>query len=153
MSNTIDEELVEQWVNNLETGELIELWETLTNEINNPSVIWDMDFFLEEYLPECISAKTMDVLELARIVTGADGCVKHFDINDDAVYINSLGLWESINDYDIADLVMYLINDYDMVEYSDTIKDKLAEIKEDMGQEEETKENDWQYNKWSWYHI
>lgn len=142
MSNTIDEELVELWVRNLETGELIELWETLTNEINNPSVIWDMDFFLEEYLPECISAKTMDVLELARIVTGSDGCVKHFDINDDSVYINSLGLWESINDYDIADLVIDLINDYDMVEYSDTIKDKLSEIKEDMGQEEETIEND-----------
>lgn len=144
MSNEIDEELVELWVNNLKTVELIELWETLTNEINNPSCIWDMDFFLEEYLPECISAKTMDVLELARIVTGKDGCVKHFDINDDAVYVNSLGLWESINEYDIADLVMDLINDYDMVEYSDTIKDKLAEIKEDMGQEEEeeTTEND-----------
>lgn len=142
MSNATDEELVELWVRNLETGELIELWETLTNEINNPSVIWDMDFFLEDYLPECISAKKMDVLELARIVTGSDGCVKHFDINDDSVYINSLGLWESINDYDIEDLVMDLINDYDMVEYSDTIKDKLAEIKEDMGQEEETKEND-----------
>lgn len=142
MSNTMDEELVELWVRNLETGELIELWETLTNEINNPSVIWDMDFFLEDYLPECISAKTMDVLELARIVTGSDGCVKHFDINDDSVYINSLGLWESINDCDIEDLVMDLINDYDMIEYSDTIKDKLAEIKEDMGQEEETIEND-----------
>ena len=142
MSNTMDEELVELWVRNLETGELVELWEILTNEINNPSVIWDMDFFLEEYLPECISAKTMDVIELARIVTGNDGCVKHFDINDDSVYLNSLGLWESINDYDIADLVMDLINGYDMVEYSDTIKDKLAEIKEDMGQEEETVEND-----------
>lgn len=144
MSNTTDEELVELWVRNLETGELVELWETLTNEINNPSVIWDMDFFLEDYLPECISAKTMDVIDVARIVTGKDGLVKHFDINDDSVYVNSLGLWESIKDYDIADLVMDLINDYDMVEYSDTIKDKLAEIKEDMGQkeEEETIEND-----------
>lgn len=145
MSNTIDEELVELWVRNLGTGELIELWETLTNEINNPSVIWDMDFFLEDYLPECISAKTLDVIDVARIVTGKDGLVKHFDINDDSVYVNSLGLWESIKDYDIADLVMDLINDYDMVEYSDTIKDKLAEIKEDMGQEEEeeeTTEND-----------
>lgn len=140
MSNTMDEELVELWVRNLETGELVELWETLTNEINNPSVIWDMDFFLEDYLPECISAKTMDVIDVARIVTGKDGCVKHFDINDDSVYVNSLGLWESIKDYDIADLVMDLINGYDMVEYSDTIKDKLAEIKEDMGQEEEEEE-------------
>ena len=144
MSNTTDEELVELWVRNLGTGELIELWETLTNEINNPSVIWDMDFFLEDYLPECISAKTLDVIDVARIVTGKDGLVKHFDINDDSVYVNSLGLWESIMDYDIADLVMDLINDYDMIEYSDTIKDKLAEIKEDMGQEEEeeTIEND-----------
>lgn len=145
MSNTTDEELVELWVRNLETGELIELWETLTNEINNPSVIWDMDFFLEDYLPECINAKTLDVIDVARIVTGKDGLVKHFDINDDSVYVNSLGLWESINDCDIEDLVMDLINDYDMVEYSDTIKDKLAEIKEDMGQEEEegeTIEND-----------
>lgn len=154
MSNTTDEELVELWVRNLGTGELIELWETLTNEINNPSVIWDMDFFLEDYLPECINAKTLDVIDVARIVTGKDGLVKHFDINDDYAYTNSLGLWESIKDYDIADLVMDLITGYDMVEYSDTIKDKLAEIKEDMGQEEEeeTIENDWQYNKWSWYH-
>lgn len=142
MSNATDEELVELWVRNLETDELIELWETLTNEVNNPSVLWNMDFFLEEYLPECVSTKQMDVLELARIVTGKDGCVKHFDINDDYVYVNSLGLWESINEYDIEDLVMDFINDYDMVEYSDTIKDKLAEIKEDMGQEEETIEND-----------
>lgn len=144
MSNTTDEELVELWVRNLETSELKELWETLTAEVNNPSVLWDMDFFLEDYLPECINAKTMDVIELARIVTGRDGCVKHFDINDDYVYTNSLGLWESINEYDIEDLVMDFINDYDMIEYSDTIKDKLAEIKEDMGQEkeEETTEND-----------
>ena len=144
MSNTTDEELVELWVRNLGTGELIELWETLTNEINNPSVIWDMDFFLEDYLPECINAKTLDVIDVARIVTGKDGLVKHFDINDDYAYTNSLGLWESIKDYDIADLVMDLITGYDMVEYSDTIKDKLAEIKEDMGQEEEeeTIEND-----------
>ena len=138
MSNTTDEELVELWVRNLETAELIDLWETLTNEVNNPSIIWDMDFFLEDYLPDCISSKAMDVLELARIVTGNDGCVKHFDINDGYVYVNSLGLWESINEYDIEDLVMDFINDYDCVEYSDTIKDKLAEIKEDMGQ---------QYNK------
>ena len=142
MSNATDEELVELWVRNLETNDLKELWENLTEEVNNPSVLWDMDFFLEEYLPGCISAKTMDVLELARIVTGKDGCVKHFDINDDYVYINSLGLWESINKYDIEDLVMDFINDYDAVEYSDIIKDKLAEIKEDMGQEEETVEND-----------
>ena len=144
MSNTTDEELVELWVRNLGTGELIELWETLTNEINNPSVIWDMDFFLEDYLPDCISAKTLDVIDVARIVTGKDGYVKHFDIYDDYAYTNSLGLWESIKDYDIADLVMDLITGYDMVEYSDTIKDKLAEIKEDMGQEEEeeTTEND-----------
>ena len=144
MSNTTDEELVELWVRNLETAELIDLWETLTNEVNNPSIIWDMDFFLEDYLPDCISSKAMDVLELARIVTGNDGCVKHFDINDGYVYVNSLGLWESINEYDIEDLVMDFINDYDCVEYSDTIKDKLAEIKEDMGQEEEeeTIEND-----------
>ena len=142
MSNATDEELVELWVRNLETNDLKELWENLTEEVNNPSVSWDMDFFLEEYLPGCISAKTMDVLELARIVTGKDGCVKHFDINDDYVYINSLGLWESINKYDIEDLVMDFINDYDAVEYSDIIKDKLAEIKEDMGQEEETVEND-----------
>lgn len=142
MSNATDEELVELWVRNLDTNELKDLWETLTNEVNNPSVIWDMDFFLEDYLPDCINAKTMDVIELARIVTGNDGCVKHFDINDDFVYINSLGLWESINEYDIEDLVMDFINGYDCVEYSDAIKDKLAEIKEDMGQEEETIEND-----------
>lgn len=142
MSNTMNEELVELWVRNLGTYELIDLWETLTSEVNNPSVLWDMDFFLEEYLPGCVSSKHIDVIELARIVTGKDGCVKHFDINDDYVYTNSLGLWESINEYDIADLVMDFINDYDMVEYSDTIKDKLAEIKENMGQEEETIEND-----------
>lgn len=143
MSNATDEELVELWIRNLETNELIDLWGNLTEEVNNPSVLWDMDFFLEEYLPGCISAKAMDVLELARIVTGKDGCVKHFDINDAYVYVNSLGLWESINEYDIEDLVMDFINDYNLVEYSDTIKDKLAEIKEDMGQEEEeTIEND-----------
>ena len=135
MSNTTDEELVKSWIKNLETSELIELWETLTSEINNPSVIWDMDFFLEDYLPECISAKSMDVVELVRIVTGKDGCVKHFDINDDFVYINHLGLWESINEYDIKYLVMDFINDYDLVEYSNIIKDKLSEIKEDMDQE------------------
>ena len=145
MSNATDEELVELWVRNLETDELKDLWETLTNEVNNPSVIWDMDFFLEDYLPDCISSKAMDILELVRIVTGNDGCVKHFDINDDCVYVNSFGLWESINEYDIEDLVMDFINDYNCVEYSDTIKNKLSEIKEDMGQEEEeeeTTEND-----------
>lgn len=143
MNNATDEELVELWVRNLDTNELKDLWETLTNEVNNPSVIWDMDFFLEDYLPDCISSKAMDVLELANILTGNDGCVKHFDINDQFVYVNSLGLWESINEYDIEDLVMDFINDYNCVEYSDTIKDKLSEIKEDMGQEEEeTIEND-----------
>ena len=131
MSNTTDEELAKSWIRNLETSELIELWETLTSEINNPSVIWDMYFFLEDYLPECISAKTMDVLELARIVTGNDCYVKHFDINDDFVYINSLGLWETINEYDIVDLVMNFIDDYDAIKYSDTIKNKLSEIKEE----------------------
>ena len=142
MSNATDEELVELWVRNLDTNDLKDLWETLTNEVNNPSVIWDMDFFLEDYLPECINAKTLDVLDLVRIVTGNDGCVKHFNTNDDYVYVNSLGLWESINEYDIEDLVMDVINGYNCVEYSDTIKDKLSEIKEDMGQEEETIEND-----------
>ena len=135
MSNTTDEELVKSWIKNLETSELIELWETLTNEINNPSVIWVMDFFLEDYLPECISSRQMDVLELARIVTGNDGCVEHFNINDDFVYINLLGLWESINVYAIADLVMNFIDDYDLVEYSNIIKDKLSEIKKDIDQE------------------
>lgn len=131
MSNTTDKELVEIWIRNLETCELIELWETLTSEINNPSVIWDMDFFLEDYLPGCITSKQMDVLELARIVTGNDCYVEHFDINDDFVYINHLGLWESINDCDIADLVMGFIDDYDAINYSDTIKNKLSEIKEE----------------------
>ena len=134
MGDTTDQDLVKTWIRNLDTSELIDLWETLTNEINTPSVILNMNFFLEEYLPECISAKTMNVIELARIITGNDGCVKHFDINDDSVYINSLGLWESINDYDIEDLVMDLINDYDLVKYSTTIKDKLAELKEDQEQ-------------------
>ena len=141
MSDTNDIELIETWIKNLETDELKDLWEVLTSEVNNPSVIWDMDFFLEEYLPECISSKTIDVLELARIVTGSDSYVKHFDINDGYVYTNSLGLWESINEYDISDLVMDFINDYDCVEYSDTIKDKLAEIKEDMNKEDMNKED------------
>ena len=136
MTNTTDEELIEQWVKNLETDELIELWENLTTEVNNPSVICDMDYFLEEYLPECISSKHMDVIDLARIVTGTDGYVKHFSINDDFVYTNSLGLWESINEYDITDLVMNFIRDYDCVKYSDTIKNKLLELKEDADQEE-----------------
>ena len=106
MTNSNDLELIQSYVRNLETDELIELWENLTNEINNPSVLWDMDFFLEEYLPECINAKTIDVIELARIVTGNDAYVKHFNINDHYVYVNSLGLWESINEYDIEDLVI-----------------------------------------------
>ena len=135
MSNTTDEELVKSWIRNLETSELIELWETLTSEINNPSVIWDMDFFLEEYLPECVNAKTIDIVEVARIVTGNDSYVKHFDINDDFVYVNSLGLWETINEYEIVDLVMNFIDDYDAIKYSDTIKNKLSEIKEDIDQE------------------
>lgn len=127
MSNTTDEELVKSWIRTLETCELIELWETLTNEINNPSVIWDMDFFLEDYLPGCVTSKQMDVLELARIVTGNDCYVKHFDINDDFVYLNSLGLWETINEYEIVELVMGFIDDYDAIECSDTIKNKLNE--------------------------
>lgn len=137
MSDASNEDLalIQSWIRGLDTSDLIELWENLTSEINSPSVIWDMDFFLEEYLPECISAKTMDVLELARIVTGNDGCVKHFDINDDSVYINSLGLWESVNEHEIADLVIDFINSYDCINYSNTIKDKLAELKEDIDQE------------------
>ena len=130
-----DQELIEQYIRSLEISELIELYETLTNEVNNPSVIWNMEFFLEEYLTDCINAKTLDVLDLVRIVTGNDGCVKHFDINDHYVFTNSLGLWESINEYDIADLVIEFINDYACVKYSDTIKDKLAEIKEDVNEE------------------
>ena len=130
-----DEELIEQYIRSLEISELIELYETLTNEVNNPSTIWGMDFFLEEYLTDCINAKTLDVLDLVRIVTGNDGCVKHFDINDDFVYTNSLGLWESINEYDIADLVIEFIHDYACVKYSDAIKNKLAEIKEDVNEE------------------
>ena len=135
MSNATDEELIEQYIRNLEISDLIELWETLTNEINNPSGIWDMDFFLEEYLPECINAKTMSVIELANILTGNDFYVKHFSINDEFVYTNSLGLWESINEYDIANLIIEFIHDHDCVKYSDAIKNKLAEIKEDMNKE------------------
>lgn len=135
MSDTTNEELIKNWVRELDTGDLIELWETLTSEINNGSVLWDMDFFLEEYLPECLNAKTIDVVDLARIVSGNDGLVKHFNINDEFVYVNSLGLWESINEYDITDLVLDLINDYDLITHSDTLKDKLAELKEDINQE------------------
>ena len=135
MTNTTDQELVKTWIRDLGTGDLIELWETLTSEINKPSVIWEMDFFLEEYLPECLNAKTIDAIDLARIVTGSDGCVKHFDINDDFAFTNSLGLWESINEYDITDLVIDLIDGYDLVKYSDTLKDKLSELKEDIDQE------------------
>ena len=131
MTNTTDQELVQTWIRELDTGELIDLWETLTSEINNPSCIWDMDFFLEEYLPDCVNAKTMDILDVARIVTGNDGLVKHFDINDEFVYVNNFGLWESINEYAITDLVIDLINDYDLINYSDAIKNKLSELKED----------------------
>lgn len=127
-----DQELIEQYVRNLEINELIELWETLTNEVNNPSVLWNMEFFLEEYLPECINAKTIDVLDLVRIVTGNDGCVNHFDVNNDYVFTNSLGLWESINECDITNLVIEFIRDYDCIKYSETIKNKLAEIKEEI---------------------
>ena len=136
MSNAIDEELINSYVRTLEINDLIELWETLTTEVNNPSVIWDMEYFLEDYLPECINAKSLDVVDLARIVTGNDAYVKHFDVNDDFVYTNSLGLWESINEYDVADLVIDFINDCDLVEYSNTIKEKLAELKEDADQEQ-----------------
>ena len=134
-TNATNEELITTWIRELDTSDLIELWETLTSEINNPSVLWKMDFFLEEYLPECLNAKTIDAIELARIVTGNDALVKHFDINDEFVYVNSLGLWESINEYAITDLLLDLINGYDMVTYSDTLKDKLAELKEDIDQE------------------
>ena len=134
-NNTTDDDLVVSWIKNLEIDELIELWETLTNEINNPSAIWSMDFFLEEYLPECINAKTMSVIELANILTANDYYVKHFSINDEFVYTNSLGLWESINEYDIANLIIEFIHDHDCVKYSETIKNKLAEIKEDASKE------------------
>ena len=134
-TNATDEELAKTWIRSLGTGELIDLWETLTSEINNPSVLWEMDFFLEEYLPECLNAKTIDAIDLARIVTGNDGLVKHFDINDQYVYVNGSGLWESVNEYDITDLVLDLIDGYDMITYSDTLRDKLAELKEDEANE------------------
>ena len=140
MTTTTDEELIKDWIRTLDTGDLIELWGTLTSEINKHSCIWEMDFFLEEYLPECLNAKTIDAIDLARIVTGNDGLVKHFDINDEFVYVNGSGLWESINEYDITDLLIDLIDGYDMVTYSDTLKDKLAELKEDINQEEEEEE-------------
>ena len=138
MSDTNNEDLalVNSYVRTLDSSDLIELWETLTNEVNNPSVLWDMDFFLNEYLPECVSSKHIDVVNLARIVTGDDGCVKHFDINDDYVYVNSLGLWESINERDITNLVIDFINNYNLIEYSNTIKNKLAELKEDITEEQ-----------------
>ena len=143
MSNTSTEDLnlLNSWVRTLDTSDLIELWENLTQEVNSPSVIWNMDFFLEEYLPECVNAKTLDVLDLARIVTGKDGLVKHFDINDDYVYTNSLGLWESINEYDIENLVIDFISGYDCIEHSNTIKEKLAELKEDVDQEDADQED------------
>lgn len=136
-NNTTNDDLtlVERWIRNLEINDLIELWENLTNEVNNPSVLWDMEFFLEEYLPDCINAKTLDVLDLANILTANDHYVKHFSINDNFVYTNSLGLWESINKYDIADLVIDFIRDYACVKYSEIIKNKLAEIKEDISKE------------------
>lgn len=71
-----DQELIEQYIRSLETEELIELYETLINEVNNPVVIWDKEFFLE-------------------------------------------------------DLVMNFINSYDCIKYSNTIKNKLEEIKEE----------------------
>ena len=130
-ANNEDLELITAWIRNLDTAELIELWENLTSEVNNPSVLWGMDFFLEEYLPECVNAKTIDVVDIARIVTGSDGLVKHFDISDDYVYVNCSGLWESINERAIADLVLDFVDGYDCITYSDTIKDKLSELKED----------------------
>ena len=130
-ANNEDLALVETWVKSLDLSDLINLWETLTNEVNNPSSIWDMGFFLDEYLPECLNSKSLDVVDLVRIVTGNDGCVKHFNVNDQYVYVNSLGLYESINEYDIADLVIDFINDYDLINYSDAIKTKLVELKED----------------------
>ena len=137
MSDTTNDDLdlVISYVKNLDSDELINLWETLTTEVNNPSCLWNMEFFLEEYLPDCISSKAMDVVDLARIITGNDAYVKHFNINDDYVFTNSLGLWESINEYDITDLVINFIHDYDCIKYSDAIKNKLAEIKEDMSEE------------------
>ena len=45
MGDTTDQELVKTWIRNLDTSELMELWETLTDELNTPSVIWNMDFF------------------------------------------------------------------------------------------------------------
>lgn len=135
MSNTSDKKLVEKLIRDLDTGELIELWENLTNEFNAPSVIWDMDFFLEEYLPECLNAKTIDVVDLTRIVTGSDSLVKHFDANDEFVYVNCSGLWESVNKCDIADLIIDFIRGYNLTEYSEIIKDKLSELKEDIDQE------------------
>ena len=132
MNDASDEELINSYVRTLAISDLIELWETLTTEVNNPSVIWDMDFFLEDYLPECINSKSLDVIDVARIVTGSDGYVKHFDINDNYVYANSLGLWESINEYDISNLVIDFIADYDCIKYSDAIKNKLVELKEDI---------------------
>ena len=128
-SNSNAEELIEQYIRTLATNELIDWWEVLTSEVNNPSVIYDMGYFLEDYLPDCINAKTMDPIELANILTGNDSYVKHFDINDNYVYVNSLGLWESINEYNIADLVINFIRDYNCVKYSSAIKDKLDEIK------------------------
>ena len=136
MSNTSDKDLINSYIKNLEISELTCLWENLTEEVNNPSVMLPMNFFLEDYLPECVSSKHMDVIELARTVTGDDGCVKHFDINDDYVYVNSLGLWESINEYNVPNLVIDFINDYNLIEYSNTIKNKLAELKEDITEEQ-----------------
>ena len=132
-----DLDLIVSWVRSLDTSDLIELWENLTTEVNNPSALWDMNFFLEEYLPECLNAKSLNVIDLTRIVTGNDGYVKHFDINDEFVYTNSLGLWESINERDITDLVIDFINDYNLIEYSSTIKEKLDELKEDANKTED----------------
>ena len=138
MSDTNNEDLalVNSWIKTLDTSELIELWENLTEEVNNPSVLWDMEFFLDEYLPDCINSKQLDIIELTNIVTGNDYYVKHFDINDDHVYTNSLGLWESVNEYDIEDLVIDFITDYDAIDYSDIIKNKLVELKEETKNED-----------------
>lgn len=37
---------------------------------------------------------------------------------------------DSVNEYDIKNLAIDFINDYNLIEYSDAIKNKLAELKE-----------------------
>lgn len=95
MSDTTNEELIEKLIRNLDSAELIEFWKTLTSEINTP-VIFDVYFFLNECLPECLSPKTVD----------------------------------SVNEYDVKNLAIEFIDDYDLLEYSDILKNKLAELKE-----------------------